>query len=121
MPQKGVWQGEVVPDGREIFSVELFPDGDYPRFEPDRPECPVPAPPFETVFVVRPPRVGSRPRAARFEVTNVVKETPLLPGTARVRVDSHEEWAGLVDEEISWPGVYFQFWGGASIRHRPLG
>jgi len=70
--------------------------------------------------VVRPPRVGSRPRATRFEVTRLVKETPSLPGTARVRVDSSEEWAGLVDEEKSWPGVYFQFWGVASVRNRPL-
>jgi len=120
MPQSGIWEGKVIPNGRELFSVKLVPDGNYPRFEPDRPDCPIPAPPFETAYVVRPPRVGSRPRATRFEVTRLVKETPSLPGTARVRVDSSEEWAGLVDEEKSWPGVYFQFWGVASVRNRPL-
>jgi len=119
-PMGGVWRGEVATNGKELFSVELSPDGEYPRFEHDRPACPVPAPPLETAHLVKPPQVGLKPRKARLEVKSITKETPRLPGTAQVSVDTGEAWATLIDETRVWPGVYFQFWGGASMSHRSL-
>jgi hypothetical protein len=121
MPERGVWRGDVTADGRDILSVELSPDGDYPRFEPDRPDCPISAPPLETAYIVRRSRGEARPRGVRLQVRHVVKETPELPGTARVRVDADTDWAPLVDDTHAWPGVYFQFWGGASLVFCSLG
>jgi len=120
-PESGVWRGDVSADGRDILSIELSPDGDYPRFEPDRPDCPIPAPPLEATHIVRPSRGEDRPRGVRLQVRHVVKETPKLPGTARVRVDADAKWAPLVDDSQSWHGVYFQFWGGASFVFSSLG
>jgi hypothetical protein len=120
LPVQGVWQGEVSENGKDLFSVELAPDGEYPRFEHDRPPCPVPAPPLEVSHLVKPPRVGSKPLSAWLEVRDVTRETPKLPGTARVSIDAGEDWAPLVDETRVWPGVYFQFWGGASMSYRSL-
>ena len=121
VPVRGIWRGEVAADGKDMFSVDLSPDEAYPRFEHDRPTCTVPAPVLEASHLVRPPRVGSKPRRAWLQVRSVVRETPMLPGTAQVSVDASEDWAPLIDETRSWPGVYFQFWGGASISHRSLG
>jgi len=121
LPERGIWKGKVANNGKDIFSVELSPDGAYPRFEHDRPACPVPVPPLEAAHLVKPLRVGSKPNRAWLQVKNVVKETPALPGTARVGVDADQDWAPLIDEERTWPGVYFQFWGGAAVSHRPLG
>ncbi|MBN1883324.1 MAG: acetoacetate decarboxylase family protein [Deltaproteobacteria bacterium] len=120
MPVSGIWRGGVATNGRDMFAVELSPDGDYPRFEHDRPACKNPAPPMEVLHLVRPPRVGSTPVRAWFQVKNITKETPTLPGTARVSVNPGKDWAPLIDETRLWPGVYFQFWGGASISHRLL-
>lgn len=120
MPVGGIWRGEVATNGGNLFAVELTPDGEYPRFEHDRPPCPVPAQPLEVSHLVRPPLVGSKPLSAWFEVRGVTKETPKLPGTARVSVDTGKDWAPLIDGTRSWPGVYFQFWGDASMVHRSL-